>query len=117
MPTSGIRRIYELALSLDGVISLAVGEPDVPVAPHIAAAAKAAWDRDDTNYTANAGIAPLRAAFVARVAADHGADLPLEHVWVTVGGTQALHQALGLVLATVAAGREVIVSRGDQTPP
>lgn len=106
MPTSGIRRIYELALSLDGVISLAVGEPDVPVAPHIAAAAKAAWDRDDTNYTANAGIAPLRAAFVARVAADHGADLPLEHVWVTVGGTQALHQALGLVLAE---GDEVLV--------
>jgi len=50
--SSGIRAIYEVAITLDDVIMLAVGEPDVPVAPHITAAAKAAWDVDDTNYTA-----------------------------------------------------------------
>jgi aspartate aminotransferase len=42
VPASGIRRITHLAGQLDGVRMLAIGEPDVPVAQHIAAAAKAA---------------------------------------------------------------------------
>ncbi|MFT4051686.1 MAG: pyridoxal phosphate-dependent aminotransferase [Microbacterium sp.] len=106
VPVSGIRRIFEVALGLDGVTFLAVGEPDLPVAPHIAAAAKAAWDADDTNYTHNAGIPPLRRAFAARFEADHGVALDPERVWTTVGGTQALHQALGLVLDP---GDEVLI--------
>jgi aspartate aminotransferase len=71
VPASGIRRIYLLASELDDVISLGVGEPDVAVAPHIAAAAKAAWDRDDTNYTANSGIPELRQAIVAKLAREN----------------------------------------------
>lgn len=106
VPGSGIRRLFEVALELDDVTFLAVGEPDLPVAPHIAAAAKAAWDADDTNYTHNAGIPPLRRAFADRFSADHGVALDLERLWVTVGGTQALHQALGLVLDP---GDEVLV--------
>ncbi|MGB4778321.1 pyridoxal phosphate-dependent aminotransferase, partial [Microbacterium sp.] len=106
VPASGIRRIFEAALGLDGVTFLAVGEPDVPVAPHIAAAAKAAWDAGATNYTHNAGIPELRRAFADRFATDHGARLDPEQLWVTVGGTQALHQALGLVLDP---GDEVLV--------
>jgi len=68
VPASGIRRIHEIALGMQGVISLAVGEPDATVAAHIAAAAKAAWDADETNYTANGGIAALRAAIVDKLA-------------------------------------------------
>lgn len=98
VPGSGIRRLFEIALSLDDVTFLAVGEPDVPVAAHIAAAAKDAWDADDTNYTHNAGTPALRRAFVDRFAADHGVTLDPERVWATIGGTQALHQALGLAL-------------------
>lgn len=106
VPASGIRRLFEIALELDDVTFLAVGEPGLPVAPHIAAAAKAAWDADDTNYTHNAGIPPLRRAFADRFAADHAVALDLDRLWVTVGGTQALHQALGLVLDP---GDEVLV--------
>jgi len=106
VPGSGIRRIHEIALTLDGVTSLVVGEPDVPVASHIAAAAKAAWDADETDYTANAGIPALRRAFADRFAADQGVDLDIERIWTAAGGTQALHQALGLVLAP---GDEVLV--------
>lgn len=106
VPASGIRRLFEIALTLDDVTLLAVGEPGLPVAPHIAAAAKAAWDADDTNYTHNAGIPPLRRAFADRFAADHGIALDPERLWVTVGGTQALHQALGLILDP---GDEVLV--------
>jgi aspartate aminotransferase len=106
VPASGIRRIYLLASELDDVLSLVVGEPDVPVAPHIAAAAKAAWDRDDTNYTANAGIPELRAAIVAKLARENNVHVETEQVWATIGATQALHQALHL---TLAAGDEVLI--------
>jgi aspartate aminotransferase len=106
VPGSGIRRIYEIAAELDGVISLGVGEPDVPVAPHIAAAAKAAWDRDDTNYNPNGGLLALRQAIVGKLAAENRIPAEVEQVWVTIGGTQALHLAMQL---TLSAGDEVLV--------
>jgi len=106
VPASGIRRIHEIALRLDDIVMLAVGEPDMPVAPHIAEAAKAAWDADLTNYTANGGIAPLREALVAKLAADNAIHVDVERVWVTVGATQALHQAMAMTLAP---GDEVLV--------
>jgi aspartate/methionine/tyrosine aminotransferase len=106
VPASGIRRIYLLASELDNVISLSVGEPDVPVAPHIAQAAKDAWDRDDTNYTANGGIPELRSAIVAKLARDNNLHVDVEQVWASIGATQALQQAMHL---TLSAGDEVLV--------
>jgi aspartate aminotransferase len=106
VPASGIRRIYLMASELDNVISLSVGEPDVAVAPHIAQAAKDAWDRDDTNYTANGGIPELRAAILTKLARDNNLHVETEQVWVTIGATQALNQALHL---TLAAGDEVLI--------
>jgi aspartate aminotransferase len=106
VPASGIRRIYEIAVELDDVISLGVGEPDRPVAPHIIAAARDAWARDQTNYTANGGIPELRAAIVEKLARENDVRVDLEQVWVTVGATQALHQAMHILLA---AGDEVLV--------
>src|SRR4051812_35775392 len=96
VPGSGIRRVFELALELDRasepgddpVIMLAVGEPDVPLAPHIAAAAIAAWERDDTAYTANAGVPALRNAIIAKLARENHLDVQLEQVWATIGATQ-----------------------------
>ena len=88
------------------MISLEVGEPDVPIASHIAAAATAAWDRDETNYTANAGIAPLREAIREKLARENDLRVDTEQIWVTVGATQGLHQAMHL---TLAAGDEVLV--------
>ena len=86
VPASGIRRVFLLASELaaaggEDVISLVVGEPDVAVAPHIAEAAKRAWDRDDTNYTANAGIPELRTAIVELVRRD-GPDLSARQLGV-----------------------------------
>ena len=106
VPPSGIRRIFEIAVELDDVISLAVGEPDLAVAPHILAAGAQAWIADDTNYTANGGLAELRRALVDKLALENNLKVDVEQVWVTVGATQALHQALTLMLG---AGDEVLV--------
>ncbi|MWC00031.1 pyridoxal phosphate-dependent aminotransferase, partial [Agromyces seonyuensis] len=106
VPASGIRRIYEIAATLDDVVQLAVGEPDWPVAPHIIEAARDAWARDDTRYTANGGIAPLRAAIAAKLARENGVEVDVEQVWVTAGGTQALNLAMHLTLAP---GDEVLL--------
>jgi aspartate aminotransferase len=106
VPASGIRRIYEVAVELDDVISLGVGEPDRPVAPHILAAGAQAWRDDLTNYSANGGIPPLRAAIVEKLAIQNRMHVDVEQVWVTMGATQGLHQAMRLLLA---AGDEVLV--------
>ncbi|MFC0682199.1 pyridoxal phosphate-dependent aminotransferase [Lysobacter korlensis] len=106
VPGSGIRRITHLAAQLDGVRMLAIGEPDVPVAAHIAAAAKAAWDRDDTDYGPNGGIPELRAAIAEKLARDNRLTVDLEQIWVTIGATQALHQAMTLLLGP---GDEILI--------
>ncbi|MDY0946409.1 aminotransferase class I/II-fold pyridoxal phosphate-dependent enzyme [Frigoribacterium sp. CFBP9039] len=106
VPASGIRRVFEIAAQLDDVDMLVIGEPDVPVARHIGDAARRAWSEDRTNYTPNGGIAPLREALVAKLARENDIHVDVEQVWVTIGGTQALHQTMGLLLA---AGDEVLV--------
>ena len=106
VPTSGIRRIFEIAAKLDDVAMLVVGEPDVPVPRHVADAARRAWAEDRTNYTPNGGVPALREALVAKLARENDVHVDVEQVWVTVGATQALHQTMGLLLA---AGDEVLV--------
>ena len=106
VPESGIRRIHEIALTLDDVLSLAVGEPDLPVAPHVLAAASEAWLADDTRYTANAGIPELRTAVAAKLRRDNGIDVGIDQVWITPGATEALYLALGLILSP---GDEVLI--------
>ncbi|MFS0730213.1 aminotransferase class I/II-fold pyridoxal phosphate-dependent enzyme [Curtobacterium sp. 1P10AnD] len=103
VPASGIRRVFEQAALLreDGtdVTMLVIGEPDVPVAPHIGEAARRAWSEDRTDYTPNGGIAPLRQAIREKLLRENRIDVDLEQVWTTIGATQALFQAMTLVLS------------------
>ena len=106
MPGSGVRHILEQALRLDDVIILAVGEPGEEPAPAIREAAARAWQAGETRYAPNGGIPPLRRAIVEKLAAVNDVHVDVEQVWVTVGATQALHQAMSLTLAP---GDEVLV--------
>ncbi len=110
VPASGIRRVFEQAALLreDGtdVTMLVVGEPDVPVAPHIGEAARRAWTEDRTDYTPNGGIVPLRQAIRDKLRRENRIEVDLEQVWMTIGATQALFQAMTLVLSS---GDEVLV--------
>jgi aspartate aminotransferase len=106
IPASAIRRIYDLAQGIDDVLFLNVGEPDLPVAPHVLAAGSRAWEADETNYTPNGGIPALRVAIASKLKRDNDLDVSPDQVWVTAGGMQALHQAMSL---TLDAGDEILV--------
>jgi len=58
---SGIRRFFSIAEEMDDVISLGVGEPDYMTPLPVRQAAIASLEAGYTKYTANQGIAELRA--------------------------------------------------------
>ena len=62
IPSSGIRRFFELIANMDGVISLGVGEPDFVTPERFSRAAFDAVSRGETHYTSNYGIPELREA-------------------------------------------------------
>jgi aspartate aminotransferase len=106
VPASGIRRVFEAAHGLPDVIMLAIGEPDAEPAPHIAAAARRAWEEGITDYTPNGGLPEFRRAVARKLEAVNGIRVDDDQVWATVGATQALYQAQGLVLDP---GDEILV--------
>lgn len=106
VPASGIRRVFEAAHQLSDVLMLAIGEPDAEPAPHIAAAAAHAWAEGFTDYTPNGGVIEFRDAVVDKLQRVNGITVERDQVWSTVGATQALYQAQGLVLDP---GDEILV--------
>ena len=68
IPASGIRRFFDLLASMDGVISLGVGEPDFVTPWHIREAAIDAIERGHTHYTSNYGLLELRQALARHLA-------------------------------------------------
>ena len=57
---SGIRKFFDLLSSVEGVISLGVGEPDFVTPWHIREAATNSLERGYTMYTSNYGMLELR---------------------------------------------------------
>jgi aspartate aminotransferase len=106
LPVNQIREITQAAWATPDSIVLSIGEPAFPVARHVLEAAMAAYDRDDTNYTPNAGIAPLRAAFAERFALRAGVAEDPSRVFVVAGAQQGLHLALSTLIG---AGDEVLL--------
>jgi len=57
---SGIRKFFDLASQMEGVISLGVGEPDFTTPWTIREAAIYSIEKGKTFYTANRGLLELR---------------------------------------------------------
>ena len=57
---SGIRKYFDIAATLDDVISLGIGEPDFYTPWPIRQAAIKALERGKTFYTSNSGLIKLR---------------------------------------------------------
>jgi len=104
---SGIRRFFDLASEMKGVISLGVGEPDFVTPWRVREACIYALERGYTMYTANTGLPALREAIAAYLEQDFGVRFdPRGEVLVTVGVSEAFDLALR---AVVAPGDEVLV--------
>ncbi|WP_155891038.1 aminotransferase [Ectobacillus panaciterrae] len=104
---SGIRKFFDLASSMEGVISLGVGEPDFVTAWNVREACIRSLEEGYTAYTANAGLFELRseAARYFKRQFDVTYD-PASQILITVGASQALDVALRTI---VNPGDEVIV--------
>ncbi|WP_026690821.1 aminotransferase [Alteribacter aurantiacus] len=104
---SGIRKFFDLASSMDNIISLGVGEPDYATPWNIREASIASLERGMTSYTANAGLPELRDEISRYLTREFKTDYnPEEEVIVTAGASEAIDLAMR---ATVNPGEEVLV--------
>ena len=104
---SGIRRFFDIAATMDNVISLGVGEPDFQTPWQIRKAGINSLEKGKTKYTSNKGDAKLLEEISTYMKRKFGLTYnPLNEILVTVGGSEAIDAA---IRALVAVGDEVII--------
>ncbi len=104
---SGIRKFFDLAAMMKGVISLGVGEPDFPTPWTVRKTAIDTLEKKRIIYTANSGLAELRQEIANYTKKKIGVEYDPEHeIVVTVGGSEAIDIA---VRAIVDPGDEVLI--------
>ncbi|ALC82184.1 MULTISPECIES: aminotransferase [Bacillus] len=104
---SGIRKFFDLAQTMEGVISLGVGEPDFVTSWNVREASILSLEQGFTSYTANAGLYSLRCEISKYLSKRFGISYsPDSEIIVTVGASQALDISLRSILNP---GDEVII--------
>lgn len=104
---SGIRKFFDIANSMEGVISLGVGEPDFATPWTIRSKAITTLQQGKTVYTANAGLLELRCAISKYLERKYDLKYdPKDEIIVTVGGSEAIDLC---IRAVVDPGDEVLV--------
>jgi len=104
---SGIRKFFDIAATMQDVISLGIGEPDFDSPQPIIEAGIRALKESQTHYTANRGILPLRRALCEKLETLYGVRYdPESEAVMTVGGSEALVIACTAILDP---GDEVIL--------
>ena len=104
---SGIRRMFDIAQGIPGVISLGIGQPDFKPPPHVIEAYKKALDEGYCGYSPSAGYLELRKAIAERYEEKYGLTYdPETEICVTSGGSEALYDILQ---AYIDPGDEVLV--------
>ena len=104
---SGIRKFFDISATMEGVISLGIGEPDFDTPKPILDAGISSLQRGETHYTSNYGIVELRRALSAHLKKLYGVHYnPDNEIVITVGGSEALNLA---AIAMVNPGDEVII--------
>ncbi len=104
---SGIRKFFDIANTMEGVISLGVGEPDFRTPWQIRSAGIRSLERGKTRYTANRGLEEFRAEISRYVERKYKVSYsPEREILVTVGGSEAIDAA---IRAVVNLGDEVII--------
>lgn len=104
---SGIRKFFDLASEIEGVVSLGVGEPDFDTPWHIREAAIYSIEQGRTFYTANQGLLELRKEICTYLQQRFSLSYdPVDNVIVTVGGSEAIDITMRAIIDP---GDEVIV--------
>ena len=104
---SGIRKFFDLLASIEGVISLGVGEPDFATPWHISEAAIYSLEKGMTMYTSNSGMPELRQELSRHLKSNYGLEYsPDNELLITVGVSEALDLAMR---ALINPGDEVIM--------
>jgi aminotransferase len=107
LPPSGIRKFFDLLSSIEGVISLGVGEPDFVTPWHICEAAIYSLEKGYTMYTSNKGTPELRAELARHLESRFSLTYnPEDEILITVGVSEGLDLAMR---ATLNPGDEVIM--------
>ncbi len=107
MKPSGIRKFFDIAGTMEGVISLGVGEPDFSTPWVIRKSAIQVLERKHIIYGPNKGLSPLRKAVSSRILKKHGVEYDSENeIIITVGGSEAIDLA---IRGIVDPGDEVLV--------
>ncbi len=104
---SGIRKFFDLASTMDDVISLGVGEPDFETPWQVRRAGITSLEKGRTFYTSNWGLQQLRDEIAGLALRRY--DLfydPQDEILVTVGGSEAIDNALR---AFISIGDEVLI--------
>ncbi|MBE6749717.1 MAG: aminotransferase class I/II-fold pyridoxal phosphate-dependent enzyme [Ruminococcaceae bacterium] len=104
---SGIRKFFDIAATMDDVISLGVGEPDFQTPWQIRKAGINSLQQGKTKYTSNKGNFALLKEISSYMQRKYNLNYdPKEQILVTVGGSEAIDVA---IRALVNAGDEVII--------
>ncbi len=107
VPPSGIRRFFDIAATMDNVISLGIGEPDFVTPDPILEAGINSLKAGHTHYTSNNGTIELRTAISQHLKKLYNVEYdPALEILITVGVSEAMYLALTAILNP---GDEVIV--------
>src|SRR5690606_7547811 len=101
------RRFFEIAATMEDVISLGIGEPDFVSPQPVIEAAIRSLRQGKTGYTANAGLMALRELISGELQRLYGVHYdPVKQIIVTVGASEAMQIAM---LATLDPGDEILI--------
>ena len=107
IPPSGIRRFFDIAATMDDVISLGIGEPDFVTPKSIVDSGITSLKAGHTHYTSNSGTIELRSAISKHLNRLYGVEYdPALELLITVGVSEAMYLAMTAILNP---GDEVIV--------
>ncbi len=104
---SGIRKYFDIAATMEDVVTLGIGEPDFATPAHITEQAIESMRAGQTAYTSNSGTIELRQAISDYIERLYGIYYaPDDQILVTVGVSEALWLAMKAILDP---GDEVLV--------
>ena len=104
---SGIRKFFDIASTMEDVISLGVGEPDFPTPWEIRKAGILSLESGKTRYTSNRGLEALREEIGNYVERKYGVSYDAKsEILVTVGGSEAIDAC---IRAIASPGDEIII--------